>query len=119
MKIPLIVIGVIFVIFGVISVGNGFTLGLLMWGGLGIIMILASGVGKDAKKAVDKKVVEIKKTEEELYGQISEELENNKIDKSLWTKAEAESDGGDDKKVKSIYIKLRYEKLTRDTLNLS
>ena len=30
-------------------------------------------------------------TEEELFEQISNELENNQIDKGLWTKAEAES----------------------------
>ena len=52
----------------------------------------ASGLGKDAKQAVDEKVKEIKKTEEELFEQISNELENNQIDKGLWTKAEAESD---------------------------
>tara|TARA_Y100000748_G_C15130954_1_gene346120 strand:+ start:124 stop:477 length:354 start_codon:yes stop_codon:yes gene_type:complete len=50
---------------------------------------------------------------EELYEQISNELESNQIDKGLWTQAEAESDG-DEKKVRSVYIKLRYEKLTKD-----
>ena len=114
MKTPLIVVGVIFVIFGVISVSNGFVLGLLIWGGLGIAIILASGLGKDAKQAVDEKVKEIKKTEEELFEQISTELENNQINKGLWTKAEAESDGGDESKVRSIYIKLRHQKLTRE-----
>ena len=49
------------------------------------------------------KVKEIKKTEAELYTQISQELESGTIDKGLWTQAEGESGGGDEKKVKSIY----------------
>jgi hypothetical protein len=113
MKTPLIVLGVTFIIFGVISAANDFESGLLVWGGLGIAVILASGLVKDAKQAVGEKVKEINKTEEELFEQISNELENNQINKGLWTKAEAESDG-DENKVRSIYIKLRHQKLTRE-----
>ena len=80
----------------------------------GIVLILFSGVGKFLKNKAVERDVQIKKTEEELYGQIYDEIENNQIDRSLWVKAEAESDGGDEKKVKSIYIKLRYKKLIRN-----
>ena len=114
MKTTLIILGVFCVISGVISLANGYLPGVLVWGGLGIAIILASGLPKDAKQAVDVKVKEINRTEEELFEQISTELENNQIDKGLWTKAEAESDGGDENKVRSIYIKLRHQKLTRE-----
>ena len=114
MKATLISVGVLFIIFGVISQANDFDLGLLIWGGLGIVIIFISGLGEDAKEAVDEKVKKIRQTEEELFEQIATELENNQIDKGLWTKAEAESEGGDENKVRSKYIKLRHQKLTRE-----
>jgi len=114
MKATLISVGVLFIIFGVISQANGADLGLLIWGGLGIVVLFISGLGEDAKEAVDEKVKKIRQTEEELFEQIATELENNQIDKGLWTKAEAESEGGDENKVRSKYIKLRHQKLTRE-----
>lgn len=114
MKTTLIILGVLFIIFGVLSQANDFDLGLLIWGGLGIVVLFISGLGEDVKQKVDEKVKEVKKTEEELFEQIATELENNQIDRGLWTKAEAESEGGDENKVRSKYIKLRHQKLTRE-----
>lgn len=48
--------------------------------------------------------------DDEIYGQISREIESKQTDKALWTKAFAVS-GGDDKQTHVIYIKLRYERL--------
>ena len=89
-------------------------LGTLIFAIPGVGILVYAGIVNDAKEAVQEKVKEIKKTEAELYTQISQELESGTIDKGLWTQAEGESGGGDEKKVKSIYIKLRYKQLSRE-----
>ena len=113
MKIILLIIGVLFVIEAIFAIAWGEVLQFFVIGGIGICMIFFSGGYQVVKKEVDKKIDIIKDTEEGIYKQISDEIENDEIDKSLWTMAEAKSDGGDDKKIKSIYIKLRYKKLTK------
>ena len=67
---------------------------------------------KEQKVDQNKNLVENKDSNQEVYEQISNELETNEIDKGLWTQAEAES-GGDENKIRSNYIKLRYKKLTK------
>ena len=80
----------------------------------GAFLLIYSGVLNYARGAFQEKVKEIKKKESELYTHISKELDNGIVDKGLWTQAEGESGGGDEKKVKSIYIKLRYKQLSRE-----
>lgn len=48
--------------------------------------------------------------EEQIYAQIADELDGANMDKAAWTRAYAASDG-EDKKVRSAYIKLRFERL--------
>ena len=67
---------------------------------------------KEQKVDQNEDIEASKDANQKVYEQISNELENNDIDKGLWTQAEAES-GGDDNKTRSNYIKLRYEKLTK------
>lgn len=50
------------------------------------------------------------KVEDQIYAQIADELDSDNIDKATWTKAYAASDG-EDKKSRSAYIKLRFERL--------
>ena len=51
-----------------------------------------------------------KEKEQEIFEQIADELDRQVIEKDLWIKAELKSNG-DKKKQKSIYIKLRAERL--------
>lgn len=51
--------------------------------------------------------------EDQIYAQIADELDGGNLDKATWTKAYAVSDG-EDKKSRSLYIKLRFEKLVSD-----
>ena len=51
--------------------------------------------------------------EQEIYQTINHELKNNIIDETLWTKAESES-GGDIKKTRAIYIKLKAFSIAQD-----
>ena len=67
---------------------------------------------KEQKVDQNEDIEASKDANQKVYEQISNELETNDIDKGLWTQAEAES-GGDDNKTRSNYIKLRYEKLTK------
>lgn len=53
---------------------------------------------------------EQRKTEEYLYSLVTEEIERNEIQKSLWTKALADSDN-DKQKTQALYIKYRVQKL--------
>lgn len=48
--------------------------------------------------------------EDWAYEQVGEELDSNKPDKGIWTKAFAQANG-DDKQTKVLYIKMRVEKL--------
>lgn len=48
--------------------------------------------------------------EDQIYAQIADELDSRNLDKATWTKVYAASDG-EDKKARSAYIKLRFEKL--------
>ncbi len=48
--------------------------------------------------------------EEQMYEQVAREMDDNKIDKGLWTKAYSDSEG-DDMKTKTLYIRYRVEKL--------
>ena len=47
---------------------------------------------------------------DQLYEQIAQEVETNAVDKGIWTRAFAQSDG-DDKRTRVAYIKARFEKL--------
>ncbi len=51
--------------------------------------------------------------EDQIYTQIADELDSGNLDKAAWTKAYAASDG-EDKKARSAYIKLRFERLASD-----
>jgi len=51
--------------------------------------------------------------EEEIYELISQEIDNEKTKKSLWTKAFSES-VGDEQKAKALYIKYRFDQLKDD-----
>lgn len=48
--------------------------------------------------------------EDQIYAQIADELDGGNLDKATWTKVYAASDG-EDKKARSAYIKLRFERL--------
>ncbi len=54
------------------------------------------------------------KSDEEIYEQINEELDEkisySRINKSVWTQAEGLA-LGDEKKIRSIYIRLRFKQL--------
>lgn len=54
------------------------------------------------------------KSDEEIYEQINEELDEKisypRINKSVWTQAEGLA-LGDEKKIRSIYIRLRFKQL--------
>tara|TARA_B110000908_G_C10184166_1_gene417166 strand:+ start:210 stop:473 length:264 start_codon:yes stop_codon:yes gene_type:complete len=55
----------------------------------------------------------IGKSDEEIYEEINRELDENylaPINKSVWTQAEGLA-MGDDKKIRSIYIRLRFQQL--------
>ncbi len=69
-----------------------------------------------SRKKIETTIAEKKKVTEkgpDVYQIIAEELEQDDIDKGLWTQAEAESDGNHNK-VKSIYIKLRHKQLIKN-----
>ena len=69
-----------------------------------------------SRKKIETTIAEKKKVTEkgpDVYQIIAEELEQDDIDKGLWTQAEAMSDGNHDK-VKSIYIKLRHKQLIKN-----
>ena len=49
-----------------------------------------------------------------IYSQINQEIKNGDIKTTLWTKAEALTDGGNEQQVKSKYVKLRFEQIKED-----
>lgn len=53
---------------------------------------------------------EQRKTEEQLYAVVVDEIERNEINKALWAKALADSDN-DENKTRALYIKYRVQKL--------
>jgi hypothetical protein len=60
----------------------------------------------------------IDEIEDRLYVQIAHEVETNTVDKGIWTKAYAQTDG-DEKQTRVIYIKTRFERLmTAEKLRL-
>lgn len=52
----------------------------------------------------------IKDLEDKIYDKIAKEIEDGDIQKGLWTRAKAQSNG-DENQVESIYIKLRFDQL--------
>lgn len=54
--------------------------------------------------------------EDQIYAKIADELDSGNLDKATWTKAYAAS-VGEDKKARSIYIKLRFERLVSEREN--
>ncbi|RLA08479.1 MAG: hypothetical protein DRQ51_02465 [Gammaproteobacteria bacterium] len=61
-----------------------------------------------------KTTIAINKTQERIYAEVMDELEQGKMKKGLWGKAL--SDGlGDETKARGIYIKLRFKDIKDNT----
>jgi len=54
-------------------------------------------------------------SKQEFYDSVAKELEQESIDRGLWTKAFAEADG-DRGRARALYIRLRVDQLERDAL---
>ena len=58
--------------------------------------------------------IDLEEPEDRIYSQINQEIKNGDIKTTLWTKAEALTDGGNEQQVKSKYVKLRFEQIKED-----
>ena len=58
--------------------------------------------------------IDLEEPEDKIYSQINREIKNGDIKTTLWTKAEALTDGGNEQQVKSKYVKLRFEQIKED-----
>ena len=55
-------------------------------------------------------------TDDEIYDYIGQEIENNKVNRAIWTKSIADADG-DKSKAEAIYIKHRFQKIKENGID--
>ena len=104
-------LGGVFSVIAIVVIGY---LGIFLWKFIRQIYDKFNGTPPiESKREEDNEGFNTSIKEQEIYQTINHELKNNIIDETLWTKAESES-GGDIKKTRATYIKLKAYSIAQD-----
>jgi hypothetical protein len=106
-----VALGGAFSVVAIVVVGY---LGIILWKFIRHIYDKFNGTPSiESKREEDNESFNTSIKEQEIYQTINHELKNNIMDETLWTKAESES-GGDIKKTRATYIKLKAFSIAQD-----